>query len=503
MKKKTNNKKIIILVTVILMLCIIFSLLGVISSVSKKETNNNSSSSVNQLSDIINQLGSKYISECESNEKGYSKDIYLEFKCDLYENNESKEKIYINLMRAIMVNEKINLRLIDESKDIIIRIIYNSEQNSYYYTINGEENYFKKHDSINSLNFHTEVENTELRVNSKELENIISSNWNSSSVSIDSEMNKFNNYEDYFYNGIKVRNIMSKVYNVVFTEKYHEDVINGIEVGKSLEEVEKILGKPTFKNDNIIGYKNDDLYVFFSKNEISIYRNETYETKEFSKLLSQYLNNEINLKSFMNELTYLWDDYSEYTYSSNNLKIVYPLRGLKIDMSSYDDTLGIVLYENFSWNEDMEKFVKDKFITAEKSNLLLLTEENRIYEDSNQRYCATVNHDNVYGQKEEEEKSKLYMEYYVYNSNEDIKAVRFYSIDGSLPNIELKDDIYSLKWMSDTEIIYSVNKKGIYYYNLNTKHKQELVTGDEEFLIKNYESGTLNYDDKIIEIKEE
>ena len=504
-KKKYNNKKLVILVIIVIALCMIFSLLGIVKVVSKKTNNDISISEVNQLSEIINNLGSKYISSTRSSESGYTKDIYLEFKYALYENDESKEKTYTNLMRAIVAYEKSNIRLIDQSKDIIIRITYNSEENSYYYTINNVENYFEKQDSINSLNSNTEIPNTDLRANSEELKNIIDNNWNSSLVNIDGEMNKFNDYEDYFYNGIKVKNIMSKVYNVVFTKNYEEDVVNGIEVGTDLEKVQDILGKPTFQKDNIIGYKNDDFYVFFSNDEISIYRNETYETEEFTKLLSQYLNNEINLKAFMNELTYLWDDYSDYSYSSNHISIKYPHKGLTIDMDSYDDTLGIVLYQNFSMNDTAKKFIKDGNITSDDSNAVFNAEEDRINSEANQRFQAIMKKENIYDELDIKEKftSELYAEDYIYNLNSEIKEIRFYSIDKTLPDIELKEDVYSFVWIDDQEFIYSIKNKGIYYYNLENKIKQELLLGEDEFYINNYEDGILEYDNKTIEIEEE
>ena len=141
--KEKNNKNRIILVIVVLILCIIVSLLAVSVNVVKNINNNDSVISTSELADIINELGSKYISVSESAEKGYNKDIYVEFKCDLYEKGISQERVYAVLIESIILNQKTNIRLIDESKNIIIRINYNVKENTYFYSINGEEKYFE------------------------------------------------------------------------------------------------------------------------------------------------------------------------------------------------------------------------------------------------------------------------------------------------------------------------------------------------------------------------
>lgn len=505
--KKTNNKNKIIFVIVVLILFMIVSLLMIIKGYNYKQNNNISNVEINQLAEIINNLGSKYISIKTSEEKGYVKDIYLEFKYNLYENNESKENVYTNLIEHVVIFEKANIRLIDESRNIIIRINYNVDENSYYYTINNEKDYFKNQDSINSLKSNKEVPNTDLHVNSEELENIIDNNWSSSSVDIDGEMNRFNNYDEYFYNGIKIRNIMSKVYNVVFAENYEESVINGIKVGTSFEKIEDILGKPTLKNGNIIGYKNEDLYVFFSESEISIYRNETYETEEFSKLLSRFLDSEINLKTFMNELTYLWDDYSEYNYSSNYVYISYPNQGLQIQMNNYNDNVGIEIYQNFNITSEIKDYISTgKIIGKLDENLICQVENKRIIQREELLYQAKMNtyiDNNVENGLVDENLSDKYLYTYRYNSNNDVISVMFFSIDGNEPDLELKENVYCLVWKSDNEVIYSIKNEGIYYYNLSNKDKQELVIGNDEFYIKAYDKGILDFDEKTLEIRED
>lgn len=507
--KKSNNKNLkIIFISIGITLCILISVLVVVYSLERKNSSTNVSTVIQQdISSIINNLGSKFIVQKQSEESGFTYDIYLEFKESIYVNGKSNERLYTNLMSQVISNLKTSVRFIDESQDLIIRATYDAEENKYYYTVNGEEDYFKKQDSINSLNKYEEKDDTDIRVNSKELDNIINNDWKSSSIDIEESKISFNDYDQYFETGINIRCIMSKVFNIVFTKRYDGKVINGITVGTNKEKIIEILGSPTFEENNIIGYKNKNFYVFFTDNEISVYRNEEYDTLEFTNLVNQYINNEINLKSFMNELTYLWDDYAEYDYNSNYIKIVYPLQGVNIYMSSYEDTMGIELYENFNMNDEIEKLIKNNFITGNLSNSLLLNFEcERIRYRDELLYSAQMNrykNNNPHEGLKEEKMSEKYLYVSKYNNDNEIICIRFLSLNDNLPDTELKANVFKLFWINDDSIIYSVKNKGIYYYNLSNKYIQELTSGNDEFDIKSYENGVIKYDDKIMEIEEE
>lgn len=501
MKKKNNNQNIkIIFIAIGICLFIIISIFVCVYSLEKDEPVKIEASVKQDIENIINNLGSKFIAQKQSEEAGFIYDIYLEFKEDIYVDGKSNERLYTNLMSQVISNLKVSVRFIDESQDLIIRATFDKEESKYYYTVNGEDNYFSKMDSINSLNRRKDSNNTDMKVNSIELKNIIASDWDSSSVNIDENKTVFNEYDQYFYTGINIKNMKSKVYNVVFDNKYKDNVINGIKVGTSLERVSEILGEPTFEKDSIYGYKNDEFYVFFSQNEISIYRNEIYNTEDFTELLVKYLDNEINLKSFMNELTYLWENYSKYEYNSNYLLIEYPLQGVRINMSNSEDKLGIEIYDNFQLNEIIEFFIKEKRITSKvDKNLYSIVESDRIHKISNEKYGANI----LRASMEADERSNIYNYYCETNNKSEIISVRFYSLDDSFPYVELKENVYTLVWISDTEIIYSIKNKGIYYYNIQNNQKQEILKGEDEYNIVSYSNNILKYDDNEIQIEEE
>ncbi len=509
MKKK--RKLILIIVSIILI--VLLALLGIATTYKKKVENNKQDIVVNgqSLASIINDLGSIFIKQQPSEENGFSKDIYIKFKYNLYENGESKEKIYLNLINNIEKYIQSNVRLIDESRDIIIRVNYSKDDDYYYYTINGEEDYFKKHNSINTLNKNNKKNNNkeeiDLTVNSNFLKDIIKNDWSADSIDINEEYNTVNNYDEYFYEGIKIKKVMSKVFNIRFTNRYQHNVINGIKVGTSISDVIETLGEPTYQSENVIGYKNNSFYVFFSEDEISIFRVQKYDTEEFTELLEDYINNEINLKEFMNKLTYLWDDYSEYTYTASNLNIVYPLQGLKINMTSNNDTLGIQIYDNFDITPKIEKLIQDGKITAKFDKNIYFEEElNTLRLRDDLIYSAQLGRyvdNNPSNELKNQRFSELYWDVCKYNSNNDISSLIFLSINEDLPDIELNEDIYTYIWLNDYSIFYSIKNKGIYFYDLKTKEKRELITGDDDFYIKSYNNHILKYDEEIVEIDEE
>ena len=53
-------------------------------------------------------------------------------------------------------------------------------------------------------------------------------------------------------------------------------------------------------------------------------------------------------------------------------------------------------------------------------------------------------------------------------------------------------------WPTEDYFIYSVERKGIFYYDLKQQTKGKIVTGEDIFEIKSLQNGLLSYDDKTI-----
>ena len=153
----------------------------------------------------------------------------------------------------------------------------------------------------------------------------------------------------------------------------------------SLSSIEQILGTPTFKDDDleVIGYKGRDIYVFFTKNEISVYKNKSYNYDDFWDLVDDFLEDDnMEFKDFINELTYIWKDYSEYSYAEDYMFMAFPNRGVEIKLN-YDDVSGIILYNNISEDLDTtKKYLQNtEFISRLQVDSVLEAEKRRLQAD--------------------------------------------------------------------------------------------------------------------------
>lgn len=490
-KIKKINKKIMLLIILLLMIIIMNV---IIESLEKKEElQKQSISEYSSVQDILEKHGCKYIKEAKSKKEGFSLDIYLEFQYNTFEKNKSNQRYYENIINILENFIKDDFRLIDTSKDITIEIISSQKTNTYSYTINGTENYFEKENTKIEMEQYSKYKNTNFEINSEILKQIINTDWNKNRINFGSKDSTFNGYDIYFEEGIEIKSISKKIYNIVFTNKYSDKVINGISSNAEFEEIIAKLGEPTFKgiNDSYIGYKNDNMYVFFTKDTISIIRNETQDMEEFETLLNRYINKEIDLKDFMNELTYLWDDYEEYVYDANHIYLNYPLKGIQIEMNE-ESTLGIKIYNNANITENMFKLIENRKVTGILTeDLVNQTMEKNLNDISDYKYKASLTL-----KESEHYNSALY--YSIIENNK----ILFISKNEENVNKELKESISQGFFINDNMYIYSIENKGIYVFDILTNEKQTLITGEEKFYLEKFEDGILTYDDKNVKIME-
>ena len=371
MKKRKLDKKIILIISIVLIIILALTILINLLEKEENQTEGNLTTNVGfkSIEEILEYFGCEFIKETKSKDSKFAKDIYLKFKYNTFEENKSNQRYYENIIGYISNFTNTSFRMLDEEKNLLIEIEkkYNeSRQVSFIYTINGQENYFKIKEAGLNLENIEEDKNTNIQINSNILEQVKSNNWKKANIKFGTKDSSFDKYDIYFDEGIEVKNILGKVHNIIFTSKYDDEVVNGIKVGAEFEKIIDKLGNPTFgnKNGKYIGYKNSEMYVFFLEDSISIYKNEeNTEMEEFDELLTKYVKKQIDIKEFMNELTYLWDDYEEYTYNSNYIYINYPSRGIRIQMNS-DTLTGIQIYKNCNLTENISNLIKEGKITS-------------------------------------------------------------------------------------------------------------------------------------------
>ena len=301
------------------------------------------------IKEAVEALGHTYLKEETSTEEGFSKDIYLNFSVDLYTEENSNEKIYNDLIYTIARVEKYkSFRLIDPEKETVIAVLANEQEKKLVRIyINGDDNYFGRHRSMATIEEYKETPTTEFIVQSQIIQELIRTNW-STNVNLGTEEEKREDYRIYLNEGLEVKKVDNKVFNIVFTENHANTLVNGIKVGETIDTVISILGTPTFgsKNEGLVGYKGEQFYIFFMEKEISVYPVlKNYETEEFMQLVTTYTE-EGNASNFVNEVTGLWSDYDLYEHDTNYVKLRYTLKGIEIQFNIIPNH-GITYYQNY------------------------------------------------------------------------------------------------------------------------------------------------------------
>lgn len=391
MEKKKKIIKIVLIVSIVLFLIILI----IANKVAEKkkiedEKENyyankiyNSIEDFKTVEEVIIYKKAKYIKEEESNIEGYDVDIYTNLKYPLYTDTENNSLFYKDMIKKIAyVLQYKNFRVIDEEKNIVIAAICDASKKSIVKLyVNGEENYWENRELATNLNrINTQEASRNIVIQSEELKNLIANQWKRNKLKIEITKNKIGDYEIFEEQGLQIRTIYKKVFNIIFTSDYNKEVVNNIKTGTDLKEIIRILGTPTFGEENLglIGYKGEKIYVFFTESKISVYRVEDqYEKLDEFIILIEKFEREKNVKEFVNGITDIWPDYDQYDWDKNYVHLQYTLKGIKIEFN-ISSNQGITYSSNFTGKirenltvqdiqNNIEKLPKYTFFDSEDS----------------------------------------------------------------------------------------------------------------------------------------
>lgn len=499
-----QKKAIIITLIAILLLVLLFILISLnLTENYNKENNLDISEGYTSIKQIVESNGCRYIKNFIDEENEYPIQIELTFKYDLYTDDTSNEKFYMKIINEIAKFVKYkNIKMVDEDKNITIEIECRDNEIEVI-KINGIEDYFIYMNSQIDLSKYKEIKLVQLEPNSEILTTLIQTNWDTG-INCGTRDSIFNNYHIFFDEGIEYRKIGSKIYNIIFTEKYPNDVVNSIRPNESVNSVKLKLGEPSFEDKDlgIAGYKGNDFYAFFNGKEISIYKNLKNDYSDFWKLVDKFIkdDSDMDFKEFMNELTYTWPDYSEYDYNSDYMFISYPNKGIDIKLN-YENENGIVVYNNISESLDkvkrylsntefLSKLQVDNVFQAEKRRI-----ENKIQiEKKCDEFLSKLKEELKPNEELACGKSELYKFYMDLDDNGFVITAYFISKTGNEVNRELNEPISSYVWINDNLFVYGIEGNGIYCYNVLDGTKQTLLEGKEKFQIKKFEDNIIYYD---------
>ena len=403
-----------------------------------------------------------------------------------------------------------NYKMIDSERELEISVVANKENKTIDAVyINGILNYFQKEGTkkVASHEIKT-IEEISMSIQAKEINQLINNDWEVGKAAFGTVESRFENYDIYFDEGIEVKTIDSKVYNIIFTEKYKGTIVNGLKVNDEKGRIEKALGKPSFENSDLIGYKGDKIYVFFSKNEVSIYKVENdYKDEEFLKILKEF-NETKNAVNFVETLTSLWTDYDEYTYDKMQVLLKYTLKGIEIKFNITGEN-GLIIYNNYKgplaegitlqnlnkdnlpehvylhtnidlvFYKEEERVADLLFMDKEEARAMAESQEKENKEGNYIEYCFS-----------EKENTNFYI-IYDYTEEEGIANVRFASKDRSYPNSELTvhKQIYTYGWLNNYQFIYFFRKDYVEQEKMQLLELIELLLKETAILkLKEYKA---------------
>ena len=531
-QKKRKIKKILIIAFILAVVIITVRdlVIDAIERANMEEKVYTSITDFKNIKEIAEYMGCTYIKEQESSSKDYTKDIYLKFKYELYTEEVSNEEYYYRMI-ALMLGylDYQNIRLIDQENDIVIAVQADKEkQEITSLLINGQSNYFETQENIKAIKNYQILDTVEMEIQAEEIKNLIAKKWVAKEVNFGTKDSEFEEKDIYFDEGIEVEIISKKVFNIVFTEKYEKEVINGIKVNTSFEEIKEKLGTPTFNHENYIdstqkeigyiGYKGKDIYVFFSENEISVYRVEEANTGTGLADAIKNFGKDLELRSFISAITDMWPDYDYYNYNDESVTLKYTLRGIRISFTSTE--AGVYIYNNYNGyvanDVTVAQIIQDE--TLIPTGVQLKTDEDLVDKyEQNRILIYNTNYGNTYIGPPDDSTNEF---------NIDFKSdgIGFISINRNYPNSTIAKNINTFIKYSDTEFVFddedgnvykydattlqlsnlsedtnilTVNNqkflclegKGIYTYNLETKILQQILQ------FENKVTGIYNYDD--------
>lgn len=384
------KRKNIIIISIIILIFIV----GIAIFIQLKKQEN----AKKTLKQIAEFYGCEFVKETNTTERGYSKKIYWNYDVPPVNplNNISYKEHYEEVLKAVSGQIKNNFILTDEKNSLEIRVKYNSKNNKIIYIINNDINYFQSEENkqIAKLN-NNEDKITHLNIKSKELIDTIANNWSRKKTesSYGNKIKLEDNY-DIYSNGIKIKTINSKIYNLIFSKEYQGNVFENITTGMENENIRKILGNPTYENEQdnlLIGYKTDKYYVFFSNGQVSIYPFENIDeekNKQFANVVQEYNKDQSDYNEILKEITSIYPDYTEFVQDENGIDLKYPLKGLEIKMGNHEKS-GIYIYNNYKGYIITDKTKKD----LQNNNIdnIYLTNKNFIFEEELKRAMKEQN----------------------------------------------------------------------------------------------------------------
>lgn len=371
--KKTKNKSKIILFFLILLFCLMGIMIFLLFKIDYYQKSQNEQIAVDittvQEPQTVKEVIEKYDSEYIKQEK---KNIYVIFSKDLYNDDGSTNKKYFeNIVNDLEpFFEEYSFKIIDEKNKIEIYARYNYETKDYSILINNIEDFYSKTDGDSYVKVETtEIsKGTSFAITDKFLTTLRLKKNKLSAIKDDLGEGKDlgNGYTSYQNGTIKIRTVPTGgVKNIIFSKDYKDNITYKLNMNMSLDEIAETEKNYDFGSvdKGYLGYRHNEFYLFFYRDEVSVYTYSYKRNTVFEEYLEEYIETK-DLDRFIKNLCVDWLAYDSFEYDEETqcAHILYSTRGVEIDIKD-NDPKGITLYNNYYLTELTKKYVKNGYIS--------------------------------------------------------------------------------------------------------------------------------------------
>lgn len=333
----------------------------------------------NTIEKVIAKYKSQYINR-------YSDTIYLKLGKDLYSDNGASNETYfiafVNELTEFFVNT--SFKLVDEEKNVTILVEYNADEERYIISYNNRVDFYEQTDGKSYVEVQTSeiIEPSRIFPKNEYLEELIETSMYFTGIEgMLTERKELDTGYIYFPNEqLKVKLAPNNgVMNIVFYEDYEGLIWTDVGMDTSLVEIAKL--HPDYTSGGVeseyLGYRNGDLYYFIYEDEVSVYGYRYDKNKVFEEALKNYLDTK-DLEKFYKTLSnkILSYDVLEYDPESESLYMLFPTRGIEIDIQG-NNPKGITLYSSYYFSDETRQYVKDGLISFRNQDLVQIYEKGR------------------------------------------------------------------------------------------------------------------------------
>lgn len=362
--------KVLIAILILIFLAAMIFLLKlekeVTNEIKKHSVDISNANEPSSIAEIIEKYGSEVL-ETETYR------IYVNFCKGLFdENGESNEEYFNNIIKESEKFVMSRFEIVDQEKNILIVLEKKSEED-YKITINEKKDFYEEtngEDYVAAENTKI-VDEINLRITSPELQSIVISNMKLNKIQKslgEKKSSEDGEYDVYKDGAIKIKeyeNSKGRIRNMIFSRDYENNIISGINKNYTLEDIENKYPNNSFGSisEGFLGYRTSQVYIYYYKDEVSVYGYSYKFHLDFEKYLERYLEDR-NLSNFARNLVVSMDNYYDYEFNEEeqSLYLTYPGRGIEIDIKD-NNPKGITLYNNYYFTERTRNFIKDGLIS--------------------------------------------------------------------------------------------------------------------------------------------